>query len=214
MSWWSRLSRITDGSQKPLGPIPHAAPAPPETLADYVRTAGARRTESEIRRDAVAAGWTQSQVDIALESIDGSDIDVGPIARKVLAAYLIVYAVLVVLVLANPENAGNRGSGETFFEIVVMTLSLGGGFLVSLVWIANPRRFMFLTGILFVILGIVGSQVWPMVGGVATALASRRTSIDAALRGEGSEAAFMSMPLIILALLGSGLYNSTFTPVL
>jgi hypothetical protein len=193
--------------------MPHATPDHPEALGDYVRAAGTRRTESEIRRDAVAAGWTQSQVDVALESIDGSDIDVGPIARKVLAAYLIVYAVLVVLVLANPENPGNGGSGEVLFEILVMALFLGGGFLVSLVWIANPRRFMFLTGVLLVIGGILGSQLWPMIGGVATAVASRRTSIDAALRGEGSEAAFMSMPLIILALLGASLYNFAFTRV-
>jgi hypothetical protein len=160
-----------------------------------------------------AGGLSQTQVDVANEAAGAGPLDVeaGPIAKRVRVAYSAVWLGLALLLFLVPKNPGNGYSGNIFGELVALTVILGIGFLASLVWIHNPRRFMLLLGVVIVVGGLWSSQLLAMAGGAATIVGSRRSSLDGALRGDGAESAFLSMPLVILALLGAALYDLAFT---
>jgi len=212
----SFLTRLVTG-EDPSGPdvIPSADATRPNSLRDYLIRRGSRVSEEALRPAALAAGYTNSQVDVALEDagLGSMDPDAGPVVRKAAQAFLVVWFALLALIALNPRNFGNAHSGEIFFELLVVSVVLIVGFVVALIWIFNPRRFMYLLGALILLGGFTSGQALAVIGGIATLIGARRTNLDAALRGEGSDAAFLSMPLIILALIGAGLYNLLFTQV-
>ena len=202
------------------------SPAPPSEGSDlegYFRANRGTITESALRRAAIEAGHRADVVEAALSATRDGPLpgDPGVATRRVLIAYLAVWLILDVLMFVNPAN---QRSGEFLGDtrgigILILSISLGAGFLASLAWIASRRAFLLLVGTILVLGGIASiNAIVPAalaIGGGAVVILlvmrGRPATPTTSARAPSVEL-LMSMPLLILLVVG-GICVATGLPI-
>ncbi|MCI0344218.1 MAG: hypothetical protein L0221_02080, partial [Chloroflexi bacterium] len=163
------------------------------------------------RAAAIAAGHAPADVDAALAATRAfvHPIDRGTIVRNVFVAYLAVYLILDLLMLINPANRSGGFLGDVSgIGIVILSLALGAGFVASLIWIANPRAFWLIAGVVIAAYG-VGAIAWsPLIAlvsvgiGGALAVAAVKVGRAGAPGRTPSRELLLLMPILILVGVG------------
>ena len=145
---------MSDMSEQPEQPGEPRASA----LEVYVREHRASYTEDALRQQALAAGHPAAAIEAALLATrQVSKPSHGRRAtRNTFLAYLGVYLVLDVGMVLNPSNnTGGFFGNTTGLGILILSVTLGAGFVGSLVWIASRRLFAILAGICIVFIGLL-----------------------------------------------------------
>lgn len=125
---------IETGSTQPKAGMPTAG------LEAYFTTNRHGYTDEALAASARASGYSPAAIATALAAAKTAEISAPVLARArliVLASYLLVYAALVVGMLTNPSgNSYGAGSIGT----VVLTVTLGLAWLISVVWMRRRGR--------------------------------------------------------------------------
>ena len=105
----SMAARLVTPDSSALDGLPSADAIRPNALREYLIREGSTVSEETLRPAALAAGYTNSQIDMALEDAGrGSmDPDAGPVVRKAGQAFLVVWFALLVLIAYRLLNYWN-----------------------------------------------------------------------------------------------------------
>lgn len=143
-------------------------PASGEAVREYVRANAPNFTEDAIREALLQAGHDRYQIELALAELHaapppGSPTNAGRTRSVALAITAAAYAIVYVLLLGRLDAAA-WDSRMNFHDAAVTVLGvlLGGGFVLSLLWISFWRSgraavaMGALLGLPLVLLGLIG----------------------------------------------------------
>ena len=117
------------------GTTTHRAWGPDPTLQAYLEANRGRYTDDALTDALVKAGYTAESVRSELKRLAQRDAAVPIRARArwiVIALYAVGYVVLVAAMLTNPTT-GLSGAGA--IGTVVLTIALGGAFVIAMLWL-------------------------------------------------------------------------------
>lgn len=179
-------------------------------LKAYVDANSGRFTDETITAELTRAGYAAEDVRAALAEAAARGLvapPTGRAVRRILAAYVITFAILSIGMLANSGKSLGMYMPDTSGGIAILAGSLGVAFVASLIWVASRRGFAILMALFLGISG-VNSLGSGFAGLVLIAIAigigvlALRTSAAPADRPTATLSVLLVIPVLLLLVVG------------